>query len=762
MKKSNVIGKTIKNLELIVSNVVNTIGDMKLFSYAGSKTKFKPKFHHTVEKMGANKVGIYIEAFAGSLASMFHNLELITADKIVINDVNKRLINLYIQIQNNPQNVFTVFEMIEDKFQSMILDEIPRKGFVPKKFRKKEFKGNRDFYNHIRSEFNNIQLDIYNAGMFLFIMNHNYNGKYNENKKGGFNISFNWKAGELKMDKIKTNLFNLSKFFNDNNVVFESLDIDSLISKYNDHDTFIYLDPPYIDTDIQYNQARIGTKKKPSHNSFMDISTHLKMIDSCSKYKYVMYSNNHHKDFVSTFDGFVNFERSHSVSNKKSEKSKKEILAFKVNAEVSTVSQQIPELSIENATKIVSLPSNNILEVKKVSNGADIITTASICSGGGASEDSLKQLGFNSENHRNLFMCELDDKVSEVYKMNFKSENYFKDFYKVDWRKVEKEHLNLLFISTPCTEFSIASGQRKNLDSQKGQLYIDALSQARKFNVDKIINENVSSIVSSGKHFAIVEDKDGKRVEINYIPTKKQLKKENWKLLKSEKNKYVYKSHFNPKLTIGRTLKIVEDILIKDFRDYSIYMDVLNTKDFNTPQNRSRFFMVMIKKNLDFGFQFPQKQELTTKMIDLLEKNVSDKYTINREFIKYEDRLFSDPKQLNIYGEVLKKDGTKSNYRSSKIILYPEMCSCLTTKCQIKIYHQNKLRTITPIEMLRLHGFSKDYKLPKTHSLSTHIMGNTLSPVVMKELINGVLFMNTPKVNNTDYENEQEITSLAS
>jgi len=91
--------------------------------------------------------------------------------------------------------------------------------------------------------------------------------------------------------------------------------------------------------------------------------------------------------------------------------------------------------------------------------------------------------------------------------------------------------------------------------------------------------------------------------------------------------------------------------------------------------------------------------------------------------------LLFAPKQLNIYGEVLKKDGTKSNFRSSKIILYPEMCSCLTTKCQIKIFHQNKLRTITPIEMLRLHGFSKDYKLPKTHSLSTHIMGNTLSPV---------------------------------
>jgi len=140
-------------------------------------------------------------------------------------------------------------------------------------------------------------------------------------------------------------------------------------------------------------------------------------------------------------------------------------------------------------------------------------------------------------------------------------------------------------------------------------------------------------------------------------------------LLDSQKNKYVYKSRFNPNLEIGRTLKIVEDILVKDFSDYNIYMDILNTKDFNTPQNRSRFFLVMIKKDKDLGFKFPTAQPLKIKMIDLLEKNVSDKYTINREFIKYEDRLFTNPKQLHIYGEVLKKDGTKSNFRSSKIIL---------------------------------------------------------------------------------------------
>ena len=39
------------------------------------------------------------------------------------------------------------------------------------------------------------------------------------------------------------------------------------------------------------------------------------------------------------------------------------------------------------------------------------------------------------------------------------------------------------------------------------------------------------------------------------------------------------------------------------------------------------------------------------------------------------------------------------------------------------------------------------------YKLSSHIMGNTLSPVLMKELIKGVLFINSEKVNNISFDN---------
>ena len=753
----------------MVVNIVNVFKSMKLFSFMGSKSKYKIHLQNTITKMNIkdNHVGTYIEAFAGSLGSLFHNLSLITTDKIVINDVNERLINLYKQIKSNPQLVYSMYEKLENKFQSMTHEEYEKKSFIKPEFRD-NFKINSEFYKDLRDYFNLNNLDTYNASVMLFLLNHNFRGMYNENKKGGYNVSFNWNSKKINLKEIKNNIFNLSEFFNNNNVVFECLDIDDLISKYNNNDTFIYLDPPYINSS-QYNQKRVGTKKKPSTNSFLDVSTHIKMLDSCKKYKYVMYSNNHHKDFIPEFDSYINFERTNTPSTVKSEKTTTEFLGYKVNTVVSTVSKSLPKLNINTFDKWFPKLVNNNLEVKKVSNGQDIITTGSICSGGGASEESMIQLGFNEDNHKNLFMCEWDDKVSDVYKMNFESENYFKDFYKTDWKKVRTYHLHLLFISTPCQEFSIASGQRKGLDSEKGQLYIDALIETRKMNVDKIINENVSSIVSSGRHYSKIKDKKSREIELNYIPNEKQLKKENWILLESQKDKYVYKSHFNPKLKIGRTLKIVEEILINDFSDYNIYMEIVNTKDFKTtPQNRKRFFLIMIKKELDLGFKFPVKQDLTTKLVDLLDDEVDESLIIkDREYIVYDKKENKDPKQLDLYGEILKKDGTKSNHRSSKIIVYPNVSPCLLTNGVVKIFHNGVVRYLSLSEQKRLHGFREEYLLSDNYRLSSYIMGNTLSPSVMKELIKGVQFMDeyNPEYqlgNNIDYSKEQECLSLVS
>jgi DNA (cytosine-5)-methyltransferase 1 len=64
---------------------------------------------------------------------------------------------------------------------------------------------------------------------------------------------------------------------------------------------------------------------------------------------------------------------------------------------------------------------------------------------------------------------------------------------------------------------------------------------------------------------------------------------------------------------------------------YTNKYQVLNAKDYNTPQNRERVFLFSFKEDTDY--QFPEKRELLLKLADLLEEKVDDKYFISIERI---------------------------------------------------------------------------------------------------------------------------------
>ncbi len=62
---------------------------------------------------------------------------------------------------------------------------------------------------------------------------------------------------------------------------------------------------------------------------------------------------------------------------------------------------------------------------------------------------------------------------------------------------------------------------------------------------------------------------------------------------------------------------------------YSNYVDILNSKDFGIPQNRSRCFMVSVAGN--FSYEFPKKTKLATRLKDVLEKDVDEKYYLSEK-----------------------------------------------------------------------------------------------------------------------------------
>lgn len=66
---------------------------------------------------------------------------------------------------------------------------------------------------------------------------------------------------------------------------------------------------------------------------------------------------------------------------------------------------------------------------------------------------------------------------------------------------------------------------------------------------------------------------------------------------------------------------------------YKSYYQVLNAKDYGIPQNRERVFTVSIRKNIDTGFVFPEKQPLKLKLKDMLEDGVDEKYYLSEEMV---------------------------------------------------------------------------------------------------------------------------------
>ncbi len=60
---------------------------------------------------------------------------------------------------------------------------------------------------------------------------------------------------------------------------------------------------------------------------------------------------------------------------------------------------------------------------------------------------------------------------------------------------------------------------------------------------------------------------------------------------------------------------------------YNTYYQVMNGKHYSIPQNRERVFAISIRKDVDIkGFIFPEIVPLTTRLKDMLEKNVDEKY----------------------------------------------------------------------------------------------------------------------------------------
>lgn len=192
--------------------------------WAGGKTQILGE----IRKRYPSRIEKYCEPFVGGGAVLFDVLQKSRPKKILINDINQNLVNAYVQIKLNVDELCEKLNQLQNQYLSKSDDE--RKSF---------------FYEK-RNEFNSLSSDssqhekLEKTALFIFLNKTCFNGLYRVNKKGEFNVPFNNAKNPLICDE--KNLRACSELLQ--NVEITCGDYKNC-ADFCDEKTFVYLDPPY-------------------------------------------------------------------------------------------------------------------------------------------------------------------------------------------------------------------------------------------------------------------------------------------------------------------------------------------------------------------------------------------------------------------------------------------------------------------------------------------------------------------------------------
>jgi DNA adenine methylase len=279
--------------------------DTKIFDWIGGKKWLSVTLNQKFDKILSNNRHItnYVEPFCGSLGSVIGSIDTFKKHKIqriILNDINTNLINVYNCVKNTPNKLFTYLSNIEIEHINLI----PEKAFDLNKTKDKEqikylMKDANNYYLNIRNQFNTLkdskELDdiIISSAQFIFIMWRAFNGLYRENSSGKNNSPYGWNNNKINLENRQRTIMEFHYFFNDMNVEFYNLNYDQFIENFGNlsQETLFYFDPPYLNKNIKENSY--------SKEGF-NLDNQIKLLNYVNNLDYIVYSN-HYLDLFSDF-----------------------------------------------------------------------------------------------------------------------------------------------------------------------------------------------------------------------------------------------------------------------------------------------------------------------------------------------------------------------------------------------------------------------------------------------------------------------------
>jgi DNA (cytosine-5)-methyltransferase 1 len=293
-----------------------------------------------------------------------------------------------------------------------------------------------------------------------------------------------------------------------------------------------------------------------------------------------------------------------------------------------------------------------------------------------------------------VYSSDNDKYVQDVYEENF-GERPDGDITQVISQDIPSH--DILCGGFPCQPFSIG-GFRKGFADTRGTLFFDVERILREKKPRAFILENVRGLVNhdGGRTFNTIIEKLAKTIngQENLFPTKDNL-------------------------------------------GYNVFYKVLNSKDYNIPQNRERIFIVGFLED-NVGFEFPKPVPLTKTLESILDKNVKNHDISEKALYNIENHI------KNKSGLDYKKPILAYEIRKSRVAFRNNNTSpCLTAKMgtggnNVPVLVQKK-RKLTVEECLRIQGFPKNFKMKSNNSQSYKQIGNSVSVPLVKKVAREVL-----------------------
>lgn len=276
-----------------------------------------------------------------------------------------------------------------------------------------------------------------------------------------------------------------------------------------------------------------------------------------------------------------------------------------------------------------------------------------------------------------VFSSEIDKNAQKTYYANY-GEIPHGDITSIDAKDIPSH--DIILAGFPCQAFSVA-GHRKGFEDTRGTLFFDVARIAKHHKPKVLFLENVKGFVGHDK---------------------------------------------------GSTFKTVKQTL--EDLGYKVYSKVLNTKDYDIPQNRERIYIVAFLDN-EIEFKFPEPIKAVKTIHNLLEKSVDSVYY-------YNDKPLYEKIKNDITSMDTVYQWRRQYVRENKNSVCPTLTANMGTGGHnVPIIKDIKgIRKLTPRECANFQGFSKEFKFPNDLAMSHKYkqVGNSVTVNVVQAIANEI------------------------